>query len=96
MKITYVGGFDAVELDNPARTVKRGETIDVPVAIAGRPPADRVAEIMTELADPAVYVDHYRRSALTAELVDVDHGVGLLAQTTNWIPAVPAKKEPKQ
>jgi hypothetical protein len=93
MKITYVGPFDAVELDTPSITVKRDETIDVPVSVAGRAPDARVAEIAAELAES--YFDHAKRSALLAELVDLDHGAGLLAQTSNWTPAAPAKKEPK-
>ena len=35
--------------DNPTRTVKRDETIDVPVSVAGRVPDARVAEIAAEL-----------------------------------------------
>ena len=40
-KVTYVGGFDAVELEHPVGSmmaIKRGETVELPARIAGAPP----------------------------------------------------------
>jgi hypothetical protein len=94
MKITYVGPFDAVEVPVGGRfvTVKNGEPIDLPVALAGRPPAERLSEIL-DVELPAVFDNHEARSALIAELATVDAGEGLLAQPSNWQPVAPAKKE---
>lgn len=94
MKIKYIGPFDAVEVDIFGRTVTvaHGDEIEVVAAIAGRPPSDRLAELMADLEQH--YTDHVRRSEIVAELATVDAGEGLLAQSSNWV-AVTAKKEPK-
>lgn len=100
MKIRYVGPFDAVEVpvaDGRFVTVARDEVVDLPVAIAGRPPAARLIEILDEL--PAVAHEHAKRVALLDELASLDadaHGAGLLAQHTTWQAVKADKKESDQ
>lgn len=41
IKVTYVGSFDAVEIEHPVGAmlaVKQGETVELPARIAGTPP----------------------------------------------------------
>lgn len=84
MKITYIGPFDAVEVDVIGAIVQHGESIDVPDDIAGRAPDPRIAEAMLELRDAVAAIDHLRAQALRDEIIGLDAGVGLLAQTSNW------------
>lgn len=96
MKITHVGAVDAFEIEIGAgRTVvvKRGETVDVPAAVAGRPPEARVAACEAELVAAVAAIDHDKARALREEWVSLDHGAGLLAQPANWQPAKGKSKE---
>jgi hypothetical protein len=83
MQVKYVGPFDAIELDGVG-IVKQGETVDVPADVAGRPPVARVEAAHAELGAAVGALDHERAKALREEIVDLDHGAGLLAQTSNW------------
>lgn len=83
MQVKYVGPFDAVEVDGVG-IVKHGETVDVPAELAGRPPAARVEAAHVELRDAVAALDHERAKALREEIVDLDHGAGLLAQSGVW------------
>lgn len=93
MKVRNINPLGAVELPGYG-DVDAGAVIEVPddgpagSVFAGRPPAPRVAEAMAELAAAVEAIDHARAAALREELVGLDHGAGLLAQTTNWEPAV--------
>jgi hypothetical protein len=93
MKIKYVGPFDAVEVPvGPDRfvVVESGGVIDLPVALAGRPPSKEYLELVAELEK--VHADHHARAAVIEQLAGVDVGEGLLAQPSNWEPAAPAKE----
>jgi hypothetical protein len=83
MQVKYIGPFDAIELDGVG-IVKQGETVDVSAEAAGRPPVARVEAAHAELGAAVGALDHERAKALREEIVDLDHGAGLLAQTSNW------------
>lgn len=100
MKIRYCGPLDAVEIDVAGRVVKvaRDEVVDLPVAVAGRPPAARLIEIL-DVELPAVAHEHAKRVALLEELASLDvdaYGAGLLAQHTTWQAVKADKKESDQ
>lgn len=96
MKIRNINPIGAVELPGYG-DVEAGAVIEVPddgpagSVFAGRPPALRVAEAMAELAAAVAAIDHDRAAALRDELVGLDYGTGLLAQSTNWEPATMSK-----
>jgi hypothetical protein len=90
MKVKYVGPFDAVELDGVG-VVHRNHQIEVTPALAGRPPAARVAAAHAELVEAMAAADHHRSKALREEIIDLDHGEGLLAQPDNWEPVKTSK-----
>jgi hypothetical protein len=83
VNIRYIGSHDEVDVPGVG-TVKRGQTISVPAELAGRPPAERLEPAMVELHEAITAIDHERAKALREEIVDLDPGVGLLAQPTNW------------
>jgi hypothetical protein len=88
VKIRYVGPFDSVEIEVAGRfvDVARDAVVDLPVAVAGRAPSQRLIEIL-DVELPAVAADHEQRHAVLAELASLDaadYGEGLLAQHTIW------------
>lgn len=92
MKVLCVSpnGVD-VRIGGVVRSVKPGETIDVPDAEAGRAPEPRVAVAFAELAAAMVAVDHYAAKSLREEIAGLDFGSGLLALPDVWAPAKAAK-----
>lgn len=90
MKIRYVGPHDAVDVDGLG-TVQRGEVIDVAAEVAGRVPSPRVVAAHLELAAAVEAIDHDGAQALREEIVGLDVGAGLLAQSDVW-ELVAAKK----
>lgn len=94
MQVKYVGPFDAIELDGVG-VVNHGETVDVAAELAGRPPSARVEAAHAELRDAVAALDHERAKALREEIVDLDHGAGLLAQPGNWQPVGASKSTSK-
>lgn len=87
MLVRYVGPSDAVEVG--PYSARKGDTIDVPADLAGRPPVPRLAEAMRELHDAVEAHDHSRAVALRDEITDLDFGAGLLAQPEVWQPVAP-------
>lgn len=83
MQVKYVGPFDAVELDGVGE-VKQGAVIDVPAELAGHAPDPRIEAAHLELRDAVAALDHERAKALREEIIGLDHGAGLLAQSGNW------------
>ena len=90
MQVKYIGPFDAVDVEGVGQ-VTSGQVVDVSDAVAGRPPAARVAAAHLELHDAISSLDHPRAAALREEIVGLDVGAGLLAQTGNWQPAAVVK-----
>ncbi len=92
MKVLCVSlnGVD-VRIGGVVRSVKPGETIEVPDAEAGAPPEPRVAAAFNELAAAMVAVDHYAAKSLREEIAGLDFGSGLLSQSDVWAPAKAAK-----
>jgi hypothetical protein len=83
MQIKYVGPFDAVELDGVG-VVAAGQTIDVDPAVAGHAPSPRLAAAHLELHAAIGALDHELAKALREEIIGLDPGAGLLAQSDNW------------
>ena len=79
--VRYIGPSDEVDIPGIG-SCKRGETISVPTDVAGHAPDPRVAVAMTELADAIASIDHDRAQALKNEIIGLDSGAGLLAQST--------------
>jgi hypothetical protein len=91
--LKYVGPHDAVEVIGFGE-VKRGDTLSVPAAVAGRSPSPRLAVAMVELDAAITAIDHDLAKALREEIIDLDHGDGLLAQPSNWEAVkAPTKKD---
>jgi hypothetical protein len=86
MQITYVGPFDAVELVD-GTIAKHGETISVSAEVAGRPADPRLTDALAALSAAIEAIDHAGAASLRAEIGGLDHGSGLLAQPSNWVPA---------
>lgn len=112
MQVVYVGNLDQVEVPNPdpfgpTLVASKGETVEVPDALAGSPPSperarihQRIVDAASKLSDPEwrVNVSDEEQVAVHAGLAEdraayaqADAGSGLLAQPENWQP-VKAKK----
>ena len=89
MQVKYIGPFDAVELEGVG-IVAAGQIIDVSDEVAGRAPDARVAAAHRELHEAISNLEHERAAALREEIIGLDVGAGLLAQSGNW-QAVAAK-----
>lgn len=103
MLLTYIGPHDEVEIVHNVGAdfvavgiVKRGDDVDVPDSVAGRPPtAGQVPARLLPLFEQgglealADLDDEVLELREDDELVDVvvDYGEGLLAQPSNYIPA---------
>ena len=83
MQVKYIGPFDAVELEGLG-IVAAGQIIDVSDEMAGRAPDARVAAAHLELHDAISNLEHERAAALREEIINLDVGAGLLAQSGNW------------
>jgi len=94
MQIIYVGPSDGVELEGVAGVVDRGVAVDVPADLAGRAPVARLAVAMNELYAATAALDHPLCASLRLEIIELDPGVGLLAQDVWQVaPAVKASKK---
>lgn len=90
MRITYQGAEDARDVPEVGRVdangVRRGETVDVPAALAGRHPDKRWLDIqLVDLPAASAAGDLDRAAELQVELATLDAGDGLLAQWPNWV-----------
>jgi hypothetical protein len=81
--LRYIGSHDAVELDGVG-VVARGDLLSVPTQLAGRKPEKRYSEAMDELVEAMSIQSHEDAARLRDEIVGLDPGEGLLAQTENW------------
>lgn len=93
MKVKYVGPSDAVVITVNGVEVeaKRNHQIEVPDAVAGRPPDPRLEEAMLEHRAAVLASDHNWARQLEDEITRLDYGEGLLAQDI-W-QAVEKKKD---
>jgi hypothetical protein len=91
VKIQNVSPLGSLDIDVLGLTVPGGATVEVPDAVAGRPPEARVAACEAELVAATARLDHHAAKALREEWTTLDHGVGLLAQPSNWRPAATPK-----
>jgi len=92
MQVTYIGPFDAVELDGVG-VVTNGVPFDVSAEVAGSAPDPRVDAAHLELRDAVGALEHERAKALREEIIGLDHGSGLLAQSGNWVAVSKSKKK---
>jgi hypothetical protein len=92
MLIRYVGPYDAVEIDGVPGSVKRGETVDVPAAVAGKAADPRLEAAHLEHAAAVAAIDHVGAMRLRDEILTLDAGSGLLAQSANFEAVKAAKK----
>lgn len=92
MQIRYVGPHDSVEVPGVG-LVANGATVTVSAGLAGREPDARLAVAHAELAAAIAAIDHLAAVRLREEIVGLDPGVGLLAQSDAWQP-VKAQKSP--
>jgi hypothetical protein len=81
--VKYIGPSDAVDVDGVG-TVKRGETVSVLTVIAGRKPEARFLAACEELVEAMAAQSHDDAARLRDEIVGLDAGEGLLAQTAVW------------
>lgn len=97
MKVRNISPLGALELPGFGE-VPAGGVIDVPAdgppgtVFAGRPPAARVQPAHLELAAAIEALDHELAAALREEIIGLDPGAGLLAQSDNWQPVAKATK----
>jgi hypothetical protein len=89
--LKYIGPIDEIEVEGVG-SVKRDVPVSVPTAIAGRAPDARLGAAMIELRDAINALDHNRAAALRDEIVGLDPGEGLLAQST-WVLVSKSKQE---
>ncbi len=87
--VRHIGTNGPVDLEGFG-TVAPGQIIQVPAegapgtVFAGRRPAARVEKAHLELAAAIADHDHPRAAELREEIVGLEPGSGLLAQTANW------------
>lgn len=86
MQITYVGPFDSIEIPEVG-IVARNASVSVSSDLAGHPPVARLAVALADLVAATEAIDHPGAAALRKEIAGLDHGEGLLAQPSNWVPA---------
>jgi len=92
MQVRYIGPFDAVEIDGVPGNVKRGDTFDVPAEVAGRAADPRLMVAHAEHAAAVAAIDHVNAARLRDEILTLDAGSGLLAQSANFEAVKAAKK----
>ena len=89
--LRYTGPIDEITVDGVG-DVPRMTSVSVPSEIAGRAPDARLEQAMSELHAAISASDHNLAAALRDEIVGLDPGEGLLAQSSWQL----AKKAPKE
>jgi hypothetical protein len=93
VKIRFIGVNGAIVIpDLGGQIIEPGTVFEVSDAMGGRVPSPRLVPCMEEIAACIARIDHDGAALLRDELATLDYGAGLLAQPSNFVPALAVAK----